>query len=139
LLGTRSFWQGIDIPGTGVACVFIDKLPIEPQGRSIVAAREERLGADGANGFLRYRLPRALLLLRQGVGRLIRSAQDHGVVVIADPGSPAYRDELIAALEGYRVEALPWAEARLLIREQLDSMGLSAPRTSSTPAAGAPA
>ncbi|MHB8874947.1 MAG: helicase C-terminal domain-containing protein [Myxococcaceae bacterium] len=127
LLGTRTFWQGIDIPGRGVACVFIDKLPIEPGSRPIVASREERLGGAG-RGFSRYRLPRALLLLRQGVGRLIRSADDGGVVVIADPGSLAYRDELLAALEGYRVETLPWSRARLRVREQLESMGLSAAR-----------
>jgi ATP-dependent DNA helicase DinG len=106
--------------------VFIDKLPIEPHSRPIVAAREERVAEGGASaaGFMRYRLPRALMLLRQGVGRLIRSRQDRGVVIVADPGSPAYRGELLAALEGYRVEALPWAKARLRIRDALVEMGL---------------
>src|SRR5262249_11465833 len=130
LMGTKSFWQGVDIPGPGVACVFIDKLPLEPQGRPIVEAREERLGADApasrddgtarlnpsvsdfrARGFLRSRLPRALLQLRQGVGRLVRTPTDRGVVVIADPGNAAYRAQLYEALDGYRVEALPWAQA----------------------------
>ncbi|MBK7860416.1 MAG: exonuclease [Archangiaceae bacterium] len=138
LMGTKTFWHGVDIPGPGVACVFIDKLPLEPQGRPIVEAREEKLGADSpgtegvrgatsdfrARGFMRYRLPRALLQLRQGVGRLVRTPTDRGVVVIADPGNAAYRAQLYEALEGYRVEALPWAQARVRISHFLKRMGL---------------
>jgi ATP-dependent DNA helicase DinG len=127
LLGTKSFWQGVDIPGRGVGCVFIDKLPLEPPSRPLVAAREEALTRGGSDylGFVQYRLPRALLLLRQGVGRLIRSHTDRGVVVIADPGNPSYRPQLLDALAGYRVEALPWAEARLRIHAALREMGLT--------------
>ncbi len=136
LLGTRSFWQGLDIPGAGVACVFIDKLPIEPHTRPIVTAREERLAGESWSGFMRYRLPRALLQLRQGVGRLIRSANDRGVVIIADPGSPRYRSQVMAALEGYRVEALPWARARVRIHEALKAMGLQAKDRRMAPTAG---
>jgi ATP-dependent DNA helicase DinG len=127
LLGTKTFWQGVDIPGRGVGCVFIDKLPLEPPTRPLVAAREEALTRGGSDylGFIQYRLPRALLLLRQGVGRLIRSHSDRGVVVIADPGNPSYRTQLLEALAGYRVEALPWAEARLRIHAALREMGLT--------------
>lgn len=125
LLGTKTFWQGIDIPGRGVGCVFIDKLPLEPHTRPLVAAREAHLGG-ATSGFLAYRLPRALLLLRQGVGRLIRSPQDRGVVILADPGSPAYRAEVLAALDDYRVVELPWAQARRHIRDELTAMGLAA-------------
>jgi len=152
LLGTKAFWHGVDIPGPGVACVFIDKLPLEPQTRPIVEAREERLGGEPnraelpkaaepgsddtvwrtkptaadfrARGFARYRLPRALLQLKQGVGRLIRASDDCGVVVIADPGSPAYRAQLYEALEGYRVEALTWAQARVRLFHFLKRVGL---------------
>jgi ATP-dependent DNA helicase DinG len=127
LLGTKSFWQGVDIPGRGVGCVFIDKLPLEPPSRPLVAAREEALTRGGNDylGFVQYRLPRALLLLRQGVGRLIRSHADRGVVVIADPGNPSYRAHLLDALSGYRVEALPWAQARLKLHAELREMGLT--------------
>jgi ATP-dependent DNA helicase DinG len=127
LLGTKSFWQGVDIPGRGVGCVFIDKLPLEPPSRPLVASREEALTRGGSDylGFVQYRLPRALLMLRQGVGRLIRSHADRGVVVIADPGNPSYRSQLLDALSGYRVEALPWAEARLRIHAALREMGLT--------------
>jgi ATP-dependent DNA helicase DinG len=126
LLGTKSFWQGVDIPGRGVGCVFIDKLPLEPALRPLVAAREEPLARHGGEylGFLHYRLPRALLLLRQGVGRLIRSTTDRGVVILADPGHPSYRAHLMNALDGYRVEALPWAQARLRIHSVLRETGL---------------
>jgi len=127
LLGTKSFWQGVDIPGDGVGVVFIDKLPIEPSGRPLVAAREEKFGEGPFAGFAHYRLPRALLLLRQGVGRLIRSTTDRGVVIVADPGSPAYRDQVRAALEGYRVEELPWAVARRRVRDALVQMDLVRP------------
>jgi ATP-dependent DNA helicase DinG len=126
LLGTKSFWQGVDIPGRGVGCVFIDKLPLEPASRPLVAAREEPLARGGNThlGFLHYRLPRALLMLRQGVGRLIRSHGDRGVVVIADPGHVSYRPQLLEALSGYRVESLPWAEARGRLFAELKEMGL---------------
>ena len=136
LLGTKSFWQGVDIPGRGVACVFIDKLPIEPGSRPLVTAREERLsqGRAAHMGFLSYRLPRALLLLRQGVGRLIRSHEDRGVVVIADPGHASYRGQVMDALAGYRVEALPWALARLRIHAALTEMGLVAGAARAGPA-----
>ncbi|MDY7228442.1 helicase C-terminal domain-containing protein [Hyalangium rubrum] len=127
LLGTKSFWQGVDIPGRGVGCVFIDKLPLEPPSRPLVAAREEHLARGGSEylGFIHYRLPRALLLLRQGVGRLIRSYGDRGVVVIADPGNASYRQQILEALSGYRVEALPWAQARLKLHTELREMGLT--------------
>jgi ATP-dependent DNA helicase DinG len=137
LLGTKSFWQGVDIPGLGVAVVFIDKLPIEPNARPLVSAREERFGDGPFAGFAHYRLPRALLQLRQGVGRLIRSTTDRGVVIVADPGHPSYRDQVRAALEGYRVEELPWAVARRRIHDALISMGLvrQAPRPRREPPA----
>ncbi|WP_257459893.1 helicase C-terminal domain-containing protein [Archangium lipolyticum] len=126
LLGTKSFWQGVDIPGRGVGCVFIDKLPLEPASRPLVATREEALarGGNAHLGFLYYRLPRALLMLRQGVGRLIRSHGDRGVVVIADPGHPSYRQLILDALAGYRVELLPWSEARVRLYAAIEEMGL---------------
>jgi ATP-dependent DNA helicase DinG len=63
-------------------------------------------------------------MLRQGVGRLIRSHGDRGVVVIADPGHPSYRQLLLDALAGYRVELLPWSEARVRVYAAIEEMGL---------------
>ena len=122
VLGTKALWQGIDVPGPGVSCVFIDKLPLEPSSWPLVEAREEALGG-GHEGFVRYRLPRALLLLRQGVGRLLRASTDRGVVVIADPGSVQYREALAQALSGYRVEVLAWEAARHRLIRALLGMG----------------
>ncbi len=124
LLGTRRFWAGIDVPGPAVSCVFIDKLPLEPHTRPLVEAREEALGGEPF-GFVGYRLPRALLQLKQGVGRLVRSGTDCGVVVIADAGSMAYRAQLYAALDGYRVESMPWNQARVRIAQVFRSFGLA--------------
>ncbi len=124
LLGTRRFWAGIDVPGPAVSCVFIDKLPLEPHTRPLVEAREEALGGEPF-GFVGYRLPRALLQLKQGVGRLVRSGTDCGIVVIADPGAMAYRAQLYAALDGYRVESMPWAQARIRIAQVFRSFGIA--------------
>ena len=124
LLGTRRFWAGIDVPGPAVSCVFIDKLPLEPHTRPLVEAREEALGGEPF-GFVGYRLPRALLQLKQGVGRLVRSGTDCGVVVIADPGAMAYRAQLYAALDGYRVESMPWSQARVRIAQVFRSFGIA--------------
>ncbi len=124
LLGTRRFWAGIDVPGPAVSCVFIDKLPLEPHTRPLVEAREDALGGE-PHGFVGYRLPRALIQLRQGVGRLVRSGNDCGVVVIADPGSMAYRAQLYASLDGYRVESMPWSQARVRIAQVFRSFGFS--------------
>jgi ATP-dependent DNA helicase DinG len=64
------------------------------------------------------------LQLRQGVGRLVRSSRDRGVVIVANPGSSAYRAQVYAALEGYRVEALEWEQARWRVHQSLLNMGL---------------
>jgi ATP-dependent DNA helicase DinG len=126
LLGTRGFWQGVDVPGRGVECVFIDALPLEPALRPLVAAREEPLAPGGGEdgGLPHYRLPRALLLLRQGLARIVQATGERGVILLADPGPSAWRAPLLEALAGYRVEALPWAQARLRIQAPPRDTGL---------------
>jgi ATP-dependent DNA helicase DinG len=85
LLGTASFWEGVDVQGSALRLVIIDKLPFASPEDPVVRARIEYLKSQGANAFRDYQLPEAVLALKQGVGRLIRSEQDHGVVVICDP------------------------------------------------------
>jgi ATP-dependent DNA helicase DinG len=85
LLGTASFWEGVDVQGSALRLVIIDKLPFASPEDPVVRARIEYLKSQGANAFKDYQLPEAVLALKQGVGRLIRSEQDHGVVVICDP------------------------------------------------------
>lgn len=85
LLGTASFWEGIDVRGEALSCVIIDKLPFASPGDPVAAARIERIRSDGGNPFRDYQLPQAVLTLRQGAGRLIRDIDDFGVLVLADP------------------------------------------------------
>ena len=84
LLATASFWQGVDVQGDALRAVLIDKLPFQVPTEPVVAARIERLEKQGVNSFLRYSVPEAIITLRQGLGRLIRSRQDRGVLAIFD-------------------------------------------------------
>jgi ATP-dependent DNA helicase DinG len=85
LLGTASFWEGVDVKGDALRLVIIEKLPFASPDDALTRARIEHLKAQGGNAFREYQLPEAALTLKQGVGRLIRSETDRGVVVICDP------------------------------------------------------
>jgi ATP-dependent DNA helicase DinG len=84
LLGTSSFWEGVDVRGPTLSCVIIDKLPFATPDDPILQARIAVLQEAGQNPFLTYQLPRAVLMLKQGAGRLIRDQSDHGVLMICD-------------------------------------------------------
>ncbi len=85
LVATSTFWQGIDVPGESLSLLVIDKLPFAAPGDPLVEARCERISEQGGDWFREYSLPAAVLQLRQGFGRLIRSHVDRGVVAILDP------------------------------------------------------
>lgn len=85
LFATASFWQGVDVPGDALSCVVIDKLPFASPGDPITAARLDAITAAGGSPFDDYQVPLATLTLLQGMGRLIRSRQDRGVLAILDP------------------------------------------------------
>jgi ATP-dependent DNA helicase DinG len=85
LLGTASFWEGVDVQGSALRLVLIDRLPFASPEDPVVRARIEHLESQGASAFRDYQLPEAVLTLKQGVGRLIRSEDDRGVVMICDP------------------------------------------------------
>ena len=100
LLGTASFWEGVDVRGEALSCVIIDKLPFAPPDDPINEARARALKALGRDPFIEYQLPQAVIALKQGVGRLIRDAGDRGVVVLCDPRllSKAYGRVFIESL-----------------------------------------
>jgi ATP-dependent DNA helicase DinG len=85
LLGTSSFWEGVDVRGDALSCVLIDRLPFASPGDPVLAARIDTLRKAGGNPFRDYQLPRAVIALKQGAGRLIRGAEDRGVLVVCDP------------------------------------------------------
>ncbi|MGV1100126.1 ATP-dependent DNA helicase [Thiovibrio sp. JS02] len=84
LLAVASFWEGVDVPGESLSCVIIDKLPFEVPSDPVIMARMERIKSEGGNPFFDFQVPRAILTLRQGVGRLLRATSDRGVLAICD-------------------------------------------------------
>ncbi len=85
LLGTASFWEGVDVRGSALQLVVIDKLPFASPGDPVTEARLNALKQRGVNAFVQHQLPEAVLALKQGVGRLIRDPEDRGVCVLCDP------------------------------------------------------
>ena len=85
LLGTSSFWEGVDVRGQALSCVIIDKLPFAAPDDPVLQARMRKLEEQGGNPFMDYLLPEAVITLKQGVGRLIRDPDDYGVLMICDP------------------------------------------------------
>ena len=85
LLGSASFWEGVDVPGDALSLVVIDKLPFAPPDDPLLAARLDHLRSEGGNPFMAWQLPQAVISLKQGAGRLIRTETDRGVLVICDP------------------------------------------------------
>ncbi|MGH7582922.1 MAG: ATP-dependent DNA helicase [Gemmatimonadales bacterium] len=104
LLGTDSFWEGVDVPGRALRALVLAKLPFKVPSEPLTAARLERLTEQGEDGFFGYLLPHAALKLKQGFGRLIRGATDVGVVVLLD------RRVLTRSYGGILLEGLPPAE-----------------------------
>jgi ATP-dependent DNA helicase DinG len=84
LLGTASFWEGVDVPGDPLRGLILQKLPFQVPTEPIIAARTEALEARGEDPFWRYTLPQAALRLKQGFGRLIRTRDDRGAVLVLD-------------------------------------------------------
>lgn len=85
LIGSQSFWEGVDVRGEALSLVIIDKLPFSPPDDPVLAARIDALEKKGLNGFVHHQLPAAIINLKQGAGRLIRDETDRGVLMICDP------------------------------------------------------
>lgn len=85
LVGSQSFWEGVDVRGEALSVVIIDKLPFAPPDDPVLSARIDKMNEEGKNAFMEYQLPYSVITLKQGAGRLIRDEADRGVLVICDP------------------------------------------------------
>jgi len=105
LLGTTSFWHGVDVSGDALSLVVIDKLPFDVPSEPLIAARIERIRNEGGNPFQEYQVPLAVLELKQGLGRLLRSRRDRGLLAVLDPRltTRRYGRTFLDSLPPYRV------------------------------------
>jgi ATP-dependent DNA helicase DinG len=103
LFATSSFWQGVDVQGEQLSCVIIDRLPFAVPSDPVVAARIKAIDADGGNAFFQYQVPSAVITLKQGFGRLIRSLHDRGLLALLDNRilKKAYGRTFIESLPNY--------------------------------------
>jgi ATP-dependent DNA helicase DinG len=104
LVGSQSFWEGVDVRGEALSLVVIDKLPFAPPDDPVLAARIDRMNREGRSPFLEHQLPEAVITLKQGAGRLIRDETDRGVLMICDPRlvSRGYGKRVLASLPPMR-------------------------------------
>ena len=104
LFATSSFWQGVDVQGEQLSCVIIDRLPFAVPSDPVVAARVRSIDADGGNAFFQYQVPAAVITLKQGFGRLIRSLHDRGLLALLDNRilKKAYGRVFVESLPNYR-------------------------------------
>jgi ATP-dependent DNA helicase DinG len=114
LLGTTSFWEGVDVPGHALRGLVIPKLPFKVPSEPVTAARIEAIEQAGGNSFISYMLPTAAIRLKQGFGRLIRSTADHGVVLVLDGrvAKKSYGRYFIDSLPPARLVKGPWREVK---------------------------
>jgi ATP-dependent DNA helicase DinG len=119
LIGTATFWEGVDVPGRALRGLIITKLPFRVPTEPMVAAQCDAIEARGGDSFREYMLPHATLRLKQGFGRLIRTASDRGIIVLDDPRvvTKRYGRDLLDALPPASRVLRPWAEASAVISE----------------------
>ena len=119
LLGTSSFWEGVDVPGDALRALLIARIPFKVPTDPLTAAHCEAIAARGGDAFHDYMLPHAALRLKQGFGRLIRSSSDRGAVILADPrvATKAYGQMLLESLPPARQVHGEWSELRVILKK----------------------
>lgn len=124
LVGSQSFWEGVDVRGEALSLVVIDKLPFAAPDDPLLAARIDKINREGGNAFVEYQLPQAVITLKQGAGRLIRDETDRGVLMICDP-------RLFSKGYGKRIlRSLPSMKGTRKIDDVLEFFARSAPAAS---------
>jgi ATP-dependent DNA helicase DinG len=129
LLGTDSFWEGVDVPGRALRTLVLAKVPFRVPTEPLTAARLELLESQGGDGFRDYLLPLAALKLKQGFGRLIRTATDLGVVLLMDSRvvHRPYGAMLLASLPPAARAVGPWTDIQEEVEEFFARHGIGAP------------
>ncbi len=120
LVGSHSFWEGVDVRGDALSLVVIDRIPFAPPDDPVLAARIEALEREGGSGFLDYQLPEAAINLKQGVGRLIRDESDRGVMMLCDPRllTRGYGRRILSSLPPMRRTRVLAEAERFFLTEQ---------------------
>jgi len=128
LIGSQSFWEGVDVRGDALSLVVIDKLPFSAPDDPVLAARIDKLNREGRNAFLEHQLPRAVITLKQGAGRLIRDENDRGVLMICDPRlySKSYGRRILQSLPPMRRTRLEADAVRFFEQPAAASAGTTA-------------
>ncbi|MFB9275233.1 ATP-dependent DNA helicase DinG [Cohnella cellulosilytica] len=122
LLGTSSFWEGIDLPGDALTCLAIVRLPFQPPNHPVAEAKSEKLQAEKQNPFMKLSLPQAVIKFKQGFGRLVRTANDKGIVILYDTRviDTNYGKYFLYSLPGPKMEHLPLAGMTSRIKSWLN-------------------
>ncbi|MGM1020524.1 MAG: ATP-dependent DNA helicase DinG [Bacillota bacterium] len=123
LLGTSSFWEGVDIPGKALTCLAIVRLPFQPPNHPLLEAKSELLQQQKKNPFMKLSVPQAVIRFKQGFGRLVRTASDHGVVIVYDTRviESYYGKHFLYSLPGPKMEHMPTEQMVPRIAEWLQS------------------
>jgi ATP-dependent DNA helicase DinG len=121
LLGTSSFWEGIDLPGDALTCLAIVRLPFQPPNHPVAEAKSEKLQAENKSPFMKLSLPQAVIKFKQGFGRLVRTTTDKGIVILYDTRviDTNYGKYFLYSLPGPKMEHLPTAAMAARVSEWL--------------------
>ena len=127
LLGTDTFWTGIDIPGEALSQVIVTRLPFENHRHPLLQARLDRVQAEGGNPFKEISLPTAVIKFRQGIGRLIRNARDRGIVAVLDSRivTRPYAKMFVDAIPTCRVERFTESRIDEIVLPEIEALGLA--------------